>query len=169
MIESRVRVVEMRFMGSAASRLVSGGIEKGISFINNTMLIFRKRGWNFLNENEQKFLMLFGREPTSDDLTFFRRFCSRQRLFRKCITFLRNLGLPKEWIYAFYRTDGLMPTVENEKFLSQSDIELFRGYCHEYTELMDADFGSVGSMLFFLPPLRMRCLNLLATIFCLLC
>lgn len=47
MIESRVRVVEMRFMGSAASRLVSGGIEKGISFINNTMLIFRKRGWIF--------------------------------------------------------------------------------------------------------------------------
>ena len=27
--------------------LVSGGIEKGISFINNTMLIFRKRGWIF--------------------------------------------------------------------------------------------------------------------------
>ncbi len=43
-----------------------------------------------------------------------------------------------------------MPTVENEKFLSQSDIELFRGYCHEYTELMDADFGSgrIDALLF---------------------
>ena len=87
-----------------------------------------QEGMDFLNENEQKFLMLFGREPTSDDLIFFDASAHGNDYFRKCITFLRNLGLPKEWIYAFYRTDGLMPTVENEKFLSQSDIELFRGY-----------------------------------------
>lgn len=125
MIESRVRVVEMRFMGSAAIRLVSGGIEKGISFIN-VQCSYSARGDGFFNENEQKFLMLFGREPTSDDLIFFDASAHGNDYFRKCITFLRNLGLPKEWIYAFYRTDGLMPTVENEKFLSQSDIELFR-------------------------------------------
>ena len=109
-----------------------------------------QEGMDFLNENEQKFLMLFGREPTSDDLIFFDASAHGNDYFRKCITFLRNLGLPKEWIYAFYRTDGLMPTVENEKFLSQSDIELFRWDCHEYTELMDADFGSgrINALLF---------------------
>ena len=51
-----------------------------------------QEGMDFLNENEQKFLMLFGREPTSDDLNFFRRFCSRQRLFSKVHNILAQFG-----------------------------------------------------------------------------
>lgn len=42
-----------------------------------------------------------------------------------------------------------MPTIENEKYLSKSDLDLFRDYCREYSELMEAEFedGRINTLL----------------------
>lgn len=108
-----------------------------------------REGIDAFEKSAQKFLMLFGREPAGDDLILFDASAHDNDFFRNGITFLRNLGLPKEWIYAYYRTDGLMPTAENEKYLSKNDLDLFRDYCREYTELMDASFedGQINILL----------------------
>ena len=100
-----------------------------------------QEGIESFEKYKQKFFTLFGREPVDGDLLLFDVSAHDSEFFRKGITFLRNLGLPKEWIYAYYRTDGLMPTIENEKYLSKNDLDLFGDYCREYTDLMDADFG----------------------------
>lgn len=100
-----------------------------------------QEGIESFEKYKQKFFTLFGREPVDGDLLLFDVSAHDSEFFRKGITFLRNLGLPKEWIYAYYRTDGLMPTIENEKYLSKNDLDLFGDYCREYTDLMDTDFG----------------------------
>lgn len=99
--------------------------------------------------NRNSFIDLFGREPSNDDLILFDTSAHTNDFFRDELTFLQNLGLPKEWKYAYYRTEGLMPTVENESFLSKHDLTLFREYCHEYTKLMDADCqdGNINALL----------------------
>lgn len=78
-----------------------------------------QEGIESFEKYKQKFFTLFGREPVDGDLLLFDVSAHDSEFFRKGITFLRNLGLPKEWIYAYYRTDGLMPTIENEKYLSK--------------------------------------------------
>lgn len=101
-------------------------------------------------KDKARFVSLFGREPNKEnDLVFFDIPAHDNEFFRKGMTFLRNMGLPKEWIYAYYRTDGLMPTVENRKYLSQQDLDLFQEYCREYTELMNSSFddGSINALL----------------------
>ncbi|MEF2559941.1 MAG: hypothetical protein U0M96_02445 [Eggerthellaceae bacterium] len=103
-----------------------------------------------LSEKEKNFLRLFGRKPEGDGRVLFDAPAHDNDYFRKGMTFLRNLGLPKEWIYAYYRTDGLMPTVENEKFLSKQDLDQFRDYCCEYADSMSEGFrGNSTSVLFF--------------------
>lgn len=108
-----------------------------------------QEGIDLLEKDKQRFLLLFGREPADDDLVMFDTSAHDNEFFRKGIAFLRNLGLPKEWIYAYYRTDGLMPTIENEKYLSKNDLDLFEYYCHEYTVLMDEGFenGRINALL----------------------
>lgn len=106
-------------------------------------------GYESVEEYKRKFLTLFGREPENDDLLLFDVSAHNNEFFRSSIAFLRSLGLPKEWIYAHYRTGGLMPTVENEKYLSKNDLDLFKDYCREYTELMDASYedGQINVLL----------------------
>lgn len=99
-------------------------------------------GRNDLEEYETRFLSLFGRKPGKKDLFLFDNSAHDNEFFRQGMTLLRNMGLPKEWIYAYYRTDGLMPTVENQKLILQQDLNLFRDYCREYTELMNSDFSN---------------------------
>lgn len=102
-----------------------------------------------LEKDEKRFTDLFGRKPSGDDLIFFAASKHGNESFRQGLTFLRNLGLPEEWKYAYYRTGGLMPTQENEKYLSKHDLDLFRDYCQEYKELMGADprSGKINALL----------------------
>ena len=106
-------------------------------------------GVESLEECRRRFSALFDREPENDDLLLFDISAHDNDFFRRGITLLRNLGLPREWIYAYYRTDGLMPTTKNEKYLSKNDLDLFKGYCREYTKLMDTDFegGQISVLL----------------------
>ena len=104
---------------------------------------------DMLEENRRRFLKLFGREPSGEDLILFDAPSHNNGVLRQGLTFLRNCGLPEEWKYAYYRTGGLMPTVENEMYLPQHDLDLFKEYCHEYTELMDDDLrqGKINVLL----------------------
>ena len=51
----------------------------------------------------------------------------------------RKAGVPENYIYAYYKTDGLIPCKINEQLMSDKDIEEFNEFCIEYDELISQE------------------------------
>lgn len=89
-----------------------------------------------LKKSRDRFYALFGREPCDDDLVVFDAPRHSNSYYRSLIPALRKSGVPEKWIYAMYRTGGLMPTKENRKYISQHDLDAFAGYEKEYKGIL---------------------------------
>lgn len=74
-------------------------------------------------------------EPTSDDLISFDVERHSSSYYKALMPLLRECGIPENWIYAMYRTDGLMPSKMNESRLTQYDLDAFEAYMREYDQL----------------------------------
>lgn len=89
-----------------------------------------------LKKSRDRFYALFGREPCDDDLVVFDAPRHSNSYYRSLIPALRKSGVPEKWIYAMYRTGGLMPTKENRKYISQHDLDAFAEYEKEYKGIL---------------------------------
>lgn len=74
----------------------------------------------------------YGRAPQGDEfvLSFDPIYNDRVRL--DTVYAMRKIKMPEDKIYAFYKTDGLMPSSKNVSMLSQKDINEYKEKCKEY-------------------------------------
>lgn len=88
-----------------------------------------------LGRSSDRFCKLFGRNPEPDDLISFDARRHGNSYYKSLIPGLRECGMSESWIYAMYRTEGLMPTARNKKYLTQYDLNKFKSYMEEYDKI----------------------------------
>jgi len=92
-----------------------------------------------LKEMKKTFFDYYGREPDGNDFIFsFLPHYSDDMLYHM-INILREAEVPEDKIYAYYKSDGLLPTAENLDSLSEKDLEEFESLCEEYNRSMEAE------------------------------
>ena len=55
---------------------------------------------------------------------------------------MRKAGIPEDKIYAYYKSDGLLPCEQNLDLLSEADLQEFDQFCKEYNEIMTAPLSN---------------------------
>lgn len=107
------------------------------SFVSKSDALIPKEHLETFHRSHDRFCKLFGREPGSDDLISFDAERHSNSYYKTVIPRLRESGMSERWIYAMYRTNGLMPNAMNEKYLTQYDLDAFAAYMEEYDEIVD--------------------------------
>ncbi|WGW10645.1 hypothetical protein LWF01_10910 [Saxibacter everestensis] len=96
-----------------------------------------------LSEASDTFFELYGRRPGDSDLVFGHIADPTESVHASARLMLRA-GIRDEFVYAFSRTDGLMPAEMNLELISDEDLELFQLYVDEYKEISAAPFAPEG-------------------------
>lgn len=78
-----------------------------------------------LEENEERFFEYYGRKFGENDFVAWDAPIYNDDILLQMVYILRELGIPENKIYAYYKSDGLLPCDENINLLSQNDIEEF--------------------------------------------
>lgn len=107
------------------------------SFVSNRSAVLPKEYLEVFHRSYDRFYELFGREPESDDLINYDAERHSNSYYKTLISLLRENGMPERWIYAMYRTEGLMPNAANKKYLTRYDLDAFDAYMEEYDEVAD--------------------------------
>jgi len=90
------------------------------------------------NEIKTLFKELYGRSPKGEDKIFTFAEINNNEPLNKMVYFLRKAEMPEDKIYATYRMDGLMPSVYNEQYIADIELEQFHNYVEEYNRLINA-------------------------------
>ena len=90
-----------------------------------------------LEQAQNDFRLLYGREgkPTERVLSFQTNLPNN--LLSSLVRDFRKSGVDESYIYAFYRTEGLLPTKDNFDFISDVDLQTFNDFRTEYEQLVD--------------------------------
>lgn len=107
------------------------------TFVSNRKVPIPEEFRDSLRGVYDRFYELFGREPNPDDLISYDAERHSNSYYKAVMPLLRESGISESWIYAMYRTGGLIPTEMNEKYLSQHDLDSFAEYVEEYDEIID--------------------------------
>ena len=107
------------------------------SFVSKYEALIPEEHLEAFHRSRDKFCKLFGREPGSDDLISFDAERHSNSYYKALMPPLRESGMSESWIYAMYRTEGLMPCAMNERYLTQYDLDAFSAYMEEYDEIVD--------------------------------
>lgn len=107
------------------------------SLVSDRKVQMPKELLDSLKDSHNRFYELFGREPNSNDLIAYDAERHSNSYYKTMMPLLRECGMSEHWIYAMYRTDGLMPTKMNEKYLSRHDLDTFSAYMKEYDEIIE--------------------------------
>jgi len=90
---------------------------------------------------EKDFAELYGRELKDDEFIFNHLLSPTDTLY-SVVQAMRRAGLPEDYVYAYYHTDGLMPTEMNRGLISETDLDLFAGYIEKFDEIASSDYTS---------------------------
>ena len=60
---------------------------------------------------------------------------------------MQKMKLPEDRIYAYYKTDGILPSSENMNQYSEKDLEEFEAQCREYREATEGELQNPASIL----------------------
>jgi len=85
------------------------------------------------------FLDYYGRKPGKDDFVMAFSPIYNDKTLLKTVDLLRKLGFPEEEIYAYYKSNGLLPCDSNMDLLSETDLKEFRELRNKYRAFMDED------------------------------
>ena len=89
-----------------------------------------------IKDMENQFKEYYNRAPGEGDFLVSFAPSFNHEILLQIIYAMRESGMPEEKIYAYYKTDGLLPTDFNVDYISDEDIKEFNGFCNEYLELM---------------------------------
>lgn len=92
-----------------------------------------------LEEIKKIFFEYYGRYPGEDDFVAWNIPIYNHDMLLDNVYLFRELGFQENHIYAYYKSDGLLPCDINTDLLSQSDIEEFEALCKEYDELLNEE------------------------------
>ncbi|MFE1170388.1 DUF5677 domain-containing protein [Nocardiopsis sp. NPDC058789] len=95
------------------------------------------------------FFELYGRRPGESDFVFG-HLADPTDSVHAFARVMQQCGMEDDFVYAFVRTDGLLPTEDNLEMISDDDLERFHFFAEEYREIVDVDFseGSMSSVAF---------------------
>lgn len=87
----------------------------------------------------ERFKQLYGRDLKDEEFVCtFSPIYNDDNMMHMIYAF-RNAGIPENKIYAYYKTDGLIPCELNEDIMPEKDIEEFKFYCEEYDRLISEE------------------------------
>lgn len=97
---------------------------------------------DILKEQEQLFFEYYGRRPKDDEYVFSFMPVYNDEILLKTIFAFRQLGIDERRIYAYYKSDGLIPCDLNVDLLSQKDLQEYESLCKEFDERMNSQLDS---------------------------
>ena len=86
-----------------------------------------------LQQQKQKFIEKFGREPGPDDPIFFDMPPVEQVEFQM-VQAMKKAGIDPAIIHAYEKTDGLLVTEQNKHLISDMDLAAWDAAIREYEE-----------------------------------
>lgn len=90
-----------------------------------------------LKAAEQMFGQYYGRKPGKNDFVFSFTPIYQDELLFKAMKAMKLSGIPPEDIYAYYKTDGLIPCGLNNEFISEKDKKEYLDYRDEYCNVIN--------------------------------
>ncbi|WIV13641.1 SEC-C domain-containing protein [Proteiniborus sp. MB09-C3] len=100
-----------------------------------------------LEEIKKIFFEDYGINPGENDFVAWNIPIYNHDMLLENVYLFRELGFQENHIYAYYKSDGLLPCDINTDLLSQSDIEEFESLCKEYDELLNEELeGHINSI-----------------------
>ena len=97
----------------------------------------------FLEDVADDYRRLYGRDAEPHDLVFAFRMNPAESPIRT-VPYLRAAGVPEDIIYAYCRTDGLLPVEGHLDVHSEADLAEFTAYRDEYDRLMRCDIAQTA-------------------------
>lgn len=89
----------------------------------------------------------YGRDPKQDEYVLAFMPVYNDRFLTENVYAMQKMGLPAEQIYAYYKTDGLMPTSETKDLFSEKDLQEFGKWCEEYRKATEGELQSHANIL----------------------
>jgi len=90
-----------------------------------------------IKDVENQFEEYYNRRPGKDDFLVSFAPSFNDEVLLQIIYAMRESGMPEEKIYAYYKTNGLLPTNFNIDYIPDKDLKEFNDFCNEYLELMN--------------------------------
>jgi hypothetical protein len=85
--------------------------------------------FEILQYQEQLFFEYYGRKPKDDEYVFQFMPIYNDELLIKSVYLFRQLGIDERLIYAYYKSDGLIPCDVNIDLLSQKELKEYKALC----------------------------------------
>ena len=92
-----------------------------------------------LQEQKKKFKYYYGREPSANDFVLSFEPVYGNDVLLNAIYCFRQSGIPERNIYAYYKSDGLLPCSINVDLLPETDIQEYNALCEEFDKAMASD------------------------------
>ena len=96
---------------------------------------------------ESMFQEYYGREIKQDEYVFAFMPVYNDRFLVENVYAMQEMGLPEEKIYAFYKTDGMLPSSETTDLFSEKDLQEFEKRCEEYREATEGELQNQANIL----------------------
>ncbi|MBR0413821.1 MAG: SEC-C domain-containing protein [Clostridia bacterium] len=90
-----------------------------------------------LQEEKKKFKQYYGREPSDSDFLFAFAPIYGNDIVLNTVYFFRQEGVPEREIYAYYKSDGLLPCNTNIDLLPEKEIQEYKTLCNEFDKAME--------------------------------
>lgn len=97
---------------------------------------------DMLKEQEQLFFEYYGRKPRNNEFVFSFMPVYNDEILLKTIYMFRQLGIDERKIYAYYKSDGLIPCDLNVDLLSQKELQEYEDLCKEFDERMNSQLNT---------------------------
>jgi hypothetical protein len=97
---------------------------------------------DILKEQEHLFFEYYGRKPRNDKFLFSFMPVYNDGILLKTIHMFRQLGIDERKIYAYYKSDGLIPYDLNINLLTQKDLQEYEALCKEFDERMNSQLNA---------------------------
>lgn len=97
----------------------------------------------------QLFEQYYGRKPKQEDYIFSFSPVYQDELLFKAMQVMQSSGIPPEDIYAYYKTDGLLPCSLNDKYISEKCEKNYLYYRDEYCKTINAPLTNTINSLQF--------------------
>lgn len=90
-----------------------------------------------IEDQKQLFVEYYGREVERDEFLFQFMPIYNDELLLKTVSMFREMGIEEKKIYAYYKTNGLIPCEQNLNLLSDEDLKEYEALCNEFDEKMN--------------------------------
>ena len=90
-----------------------------------------------LERIQEMFEDYYGRKPGEEDYVLAFTPIYNDRVLTQTVYAMQEIGIPEDKIYAYYKTDGLIPVEGKLDLISERDLQEFEERCREYREKME--------------------------------